>query len=140
MPVVEKRPPVTARPCSWVAASNWPQVAPPPARTMLVAGSTSTWFIASQVDHEAVVADAVADGRVPTAAHGEQKLVVAGEVDGRDDIVDGLAAGDERRVAVVHAVPDLTGVVVARVSLPQELTGELRGQLLDLNALELVGH
>ncbi len=45
IPVVEKRPPVTARPCSWVAASNSPQVRPASARAVRVSGSTVIPFI-----------------------------------------------------------------------------------------------
>ena len=40
-PVLETRPPVTASPYAWVAASNCFQVTPLPQRTIPVAGSTS---------------------------------------------------------------------------------------------------
>ena len=45
MPVVDIRPPVTASPCAWVAASSSPQVTPPPARQVRATGSTSMCFI-----------------------------------------------------------------------------------------------
>ena len=41
-PVVEMMPPVVARPWAWVASLNAPQVAPPCARAVRRAGSTST--------------------------------------------------------------------------------------------------
>ncbi len=41
-PVVEMMPPVVARPCGWVASLKAPHVAPPCARAVLRAGSTST--------------------------------------------------------------------------------------------------
>jgi hypothetical protein len=53
---------------------------------------------------------------VAATTHRHQQLVGAGEVDRRDNIGDPSAAGDERGVAVDHAVPDLPGVVVARVA------------------------
>jgi hypothetical protein len=43
-------------------------------------------------------------------------------------------------MAVEHSIPDETGVVITRISPPQELAGELGGQLLDLERLELGGH
>ena len=45
MPVSGTRPPVTASPCSWVAASNSPQLSPASARTVRAAGSTSMPFM-----------------------------------------------------------------------------------------------
>ena len=45
MPVVETRPPVTANPCSWVAASSSPQVSPAPARQVRLTGSISIPFM-----------------------------------------------------------------------------------------------
>ena len=45
IPVVEKRPPVTARPCVCVAASNSPHVSPAWARTIRLSGSISISFI-----------------------------------------------------------------------------------------------
>src|SRR5215218_10345093 len=41
-PVVDTRPPVVARPCSWVARSSCAQVAPPPTRATRRVVSTST--------------------------------------------------------------------------------------------------
>ena len=45
MPVVENRPPVTASPHSWVAASNSPHVRPASARAVFASGLTSIVFI-----------------------------------------------------------------------------------------------
>ena len=44
-PVVETRPPVTARPWAWVAASISPQVSPASARQVRVSGSISMPFM-----------------------------------------------------------------------------------------------
>jgi hypothetical protein len=57
---------------------------------------------------------------VAAASHRHQQVVGTGEVDCRDDIGGPGAAGDERRVAVDHAVPDFAGVIVALVARTQE--------------------
>ncbi len=54
------------------------------------------------------------------ASHRHQQVVGPGEVDRRDDIGGPSTAGDERGVAVDHAVPDFAGVVVARVARMEE--------------------
>ena len=70
-----------------------------------------------QVQHEAVVADPQARAVVAAAAHGQQQVVVAGEVDGGHHIGDIRAAGDQTRVLVDHAVVDPSGLLV-RLHLP----------------------
>ena len=45
MPVCVTRPPVTAKPCSWVAASSSPQVSPAPNRPLCRSASIATLFI-----------------------------------------------------------------------------------------------
>ena len=50
MPVVDTRPPVTARPCSCVAASNSPHVAPPLGARDALIGIDLDALHAAQVD------------------------------------------------------------------------------------------
>ena len=60
--------------------------APPSTRTVRAVGSTRTPFIGAEVDHQPVVADAEAGAVVPAAADGDEEALVAGEVDGGDDV------------------------------------------------------
>src|SRR5262249_36925304 len=47
-------------------------------------------------------------------------MVGAGEIDGLDYIGDPSAAGDERGLAVDHAIPDGAGLIVARVARTEQ--------------------
>jgi hypothetical protein len=65
-----------------------------------------------QVDHEATVVDRVAGDVVATRSHGEEQVLVAGEVDRVDDIRRPSALHDQRRSTVDESIPDRTSVVI----------------------------
>ena len=69
-----------------------------------------------QVDHDAAVAGREPGVAVAAAADGDQQVLLPGEADGRDHVLDAGAAGHQRRVAVGGGVPDRPGPVVARVA------------------------
>jgi hypothetical protein len=69
-----------------------------------------------EVDHQPALAHRVAGHVVPAAAHRERQAVVAREADAVDHVRRAGAAGDQRRAAVDHAVPDHAGGVVALVA------------------------
>lgn len=52
---------------------------------------------------------------MPTATDGEGEAVTACKVDAGDDVVGVLATDDERWAAVVHGVPDASGIVIGRI-------------------------
>src|SRR4051812_27150271 len=65
------------------------------------------------------------------AANGERQSLTAGEIDGADDVGDTGAAGDDRGVPVVGAVPDAAFEVVLGVAGPDCRSAEARGELGD---------
>jgi hypothetical protein len=69
-----------------------------------------------QVNHQAAIAYAVARDVMATAAHRHQQTVDAGEVDRIDHVGDASAAGDECRPLVDIGIPDLAGLIVARIA------------------------
>jgi len=79
-----------------------------------------------EIDDESVVHGAEPGAVVPAAADCDRDVVPASEGDGRGDVGVGGTAGDERRMAVDHRVVDGASVVVARISVPDQVTGEGR--------------
>jgi hypothetical protein len=73
-----------------------------------------------EVDHEGTVADGLAGDVVAAAFDGDEQAVLAGELHAMHDVGGVDAAGDERRAAVDHAVPDLAGVAVVAVAGGQQ--------------------
>ena len=67
-----------------------------------------------EVDHEAVVADAVPGRVVAASAHGDLQLLCAGEVESRGDVGRAGAARDQRRPAVDQGVVAASRGVVLR--------------------------
>jgi hypothetical protein len=61
---------------------------------------------------------------VATAAHRDEQIVAAGELDGGDDIGHAGTAGDETRPSVDHAIPDLAGLLVAVLTGVQQVTAQ----------------
>jgi hypothetical protein len=57
--------------------------------------------------------------------------VGAREIDGLDHIGDPSTAGDERRPTVDHAIPDSTGLIVARVARTEQRAAHTRHEALD---------
>ncbi len=85
-----------------------------------------------EVDHHAVVAGREARDAVAAAADGDRQVVAPCKADGCDHVGRAGAADDERRpVAVVGAVPDATGFLVARVGRGDHLPLNRFAQLLD---------
>ena len=65
-----------------------------------------------EIDRQSVIQDGLAGDTVATAADGHSQPLLAGEVHSRDHVIVVLAVGDQRRLAVDHAVPDRAGSVV----------------------------
>ena len=87
-----------------------------------------------EVDHQAVVAGREPGVAVAAAAHGDQQVVVAGDTDGRDHVLDTGAAGHGRRAGVGGGVPDRPGPLVRMVAgqhnlAPEPLTQPSEGQV-----------
>src|SRR5262249_40849800 len=75
----------------------------------------------AQINHQAAVAYAVARDVMATAAHRHQQTVGVGKVDRVDHVRDASATGDERRPLVDIGIPDLAGLVVARIAGTEQL-------------------
>ena len=125
-PVVETRPPVTARPWAWVAASSSPQVSPASARQVRVPGSTSMPFMGRRSIVTPSSQTAFPVTLWPPPYTDTRMAVVAGEADGRRHVSGVRAARDERRAAVDHRVEDPAELVVARVGAAHDLALEPR--------------
>ena len=92
------------------------QVAPPAARAIRVSASTSTCRIDREVDHEAVVADAMPSGIVPTTANRDLQSVLACELERRGHVVAAETARDHRGPASDERVEPAARVFVAVVA------------------------
>jgi hypothetical protein len=68
-----------------------------------------------EVDHEAVVTDGFARDVVSAAFDREQQILIAGEIDGSDDVGSPRTLGDDCWLLVDHPVPHAAGLVVALV-------------------------
>src|SRR6185436_9353308 len=86
---------------------------------------------AAEMDHQAVVAGAVAREAVPAAAHRDLEVVIAGEPDRGRDVVGRRCARDHRGPAVDVAVPEAAPVVVAGVGGEDQLTAESRTERIE---------
>src|SRR5919199_1044737 len=76
----------------------------------------------SQVDHEATIAHGIAGHAVAATTDGHQQVVGPRDIDGADHIRGPGAAGDEGRLAVDHAVPDLSDGFVLVIAWAQKRT------------------
>jgi hypothetical protein len=135
MPVVELIPTGVASPWACVAASRSPERGPALDPGAPRAGVDLHGLHARQVDHEPVVAQRVAGDVVPAAAYGQEHAVLAREVQRLDHVLRPRAGGDDRRTLVDHAVPDLAGLVVARVARNEDLASETLLQSIDLGGI-----
>src|SRR5215831_11335316 len=70
----------------------------------------------AQVNHQSVVTHAVARNVMAATPHRHQQLVGTGEIDGIDHVGDASAASNERWPLVDIGIPDLAGLVVARIA------------------------
>ena len=77
-----------------------------------------------EVDHDAVVAGREAADAVTTRPDRDHEVLLSRETDRTDHVVDVAAAGDDRRVAIDHPVPDDPGRVVVGASRQHDLTAE----------------
>ena len=127
-PVVEMIPHGTASPCSCVARSTSPHVAPPCTRTVPAVRIDLDVAHRREVDHEPVVAHSEAARVVAAAANRDQRALPAPEVDRSGHVLSVRTAGDQARAAVDHAVVDLAGLVVAAVPGGDQLSPEIRRQ------------
>src|SRR5579859_847527 len=92
-----------------------------PCAAWLRPGCSGSWISinllhAREIDDNAVITGRVTSHVVGTAANRDQQILVASEVHARQNILRGLTAGDQRRSAVNHPIPDLAGVVVGLVA------------------------
>ena len=94
---------------------------------------------ASEVEHHTAVDGAEAGRAVPTAAHRERHLALASEADGRHHVGDVGGPDDRRRTSIVHAVVDLTGLVVARVVGSDQVAAELLFQAAQRTVVHRLG-
>ncbi len=78
----------------------------------------------AEVDHEPVVADAVAGHRVAAGADRDRQVVRARVADRGGDVLRRDGARDQRGAPVVHGVPDPAQLVVAVVAGPDDLAPE----------------
>ena len=69
-------------------------------------------FHKREIDHKAAVSDCIPSNIVSAAPDRERQVVLANEVQRPGHVVSRTAAGNQRRTAVDHAVPDLAHFVV----------------------------
>ena len=93
----------------------------------------------AEMDHHPALADRVARVVVSAAAHRELEALRAREADRFGDLVGGVAARDERRLAIDGAVPDRTRAVVLRLTGRQHLPAETAAERLDASN-SWIGH
>ena len=91
---------------------------------------------ARQVDDHAVITDGIAGDVVTAPAHGHQKLMGGGELDGGDDIGHACAADNESGPTVDHAVKHLTRGLIARIPRAQKLATQAGLQHVDTRLLQ----
>jgi hypothetical protein len=84
-----------------------------------------------EVDDDASVAGRVASDVVRPAANRHQELVLAGELDGPNDVDDSRAARDQRRTLVDGPVPHLAGTLVSLVRGEHELPSKRDSERLE---------
>jgi hypothetical protein len=84
-----------------------------------------------QVNHEPPIAHRGARDIVAATPDRHQEMVGTREIDGLDHIGDPSTAGDERRPTIDHAIPDGTGLIVARVARAEQGATHTRHEALD---------
>jgi hypothetical protein len=81
---------------------------------------------AAQVDADTRVDHRGAGDSVPAAVHRERQGLLARKVDREHDVIGRGATGDQRGLAVDHAVEDGAGLVVSGIARMEQLAGEAR--------------
>ena len=84
-----------------------------------------------KVDHQPVVANAVAREIMASAAHRNQQAVLPSEVDRLDHVGRSAAAGDHGGPLVDHGIPDPSGAVVVLVAGEQRLPVQAAPEVFD---------
>ena len=84
-----------------------------------------------QIDHQAFVAHAQAATVVAAAAHCEQQLLLAGEIDAAHHVGHVAAIDDQAGHAIDHRVVDLARVVVVGVARLHHAPAQLGSKFLD---------
>ena len=84
-----------------------------------------------KVNDQAAIADPESAGVVPAAANRHQNILLASGVHGGDHICHVHTARDGSRPLVDHAVVNFPGCIIAPVRRSENLTPELRFQLID---------
>ena len=139
-PVVDTRPPVVARP--WLerrAIEVGPDRAA--AHTGDPAGGVDLDVAhRPQVEDDAVVAQRQAGDGVAAGAHGDREVVLAGEGEGGDDVLDGERLHDVARTALDHRVEQRAAVVVGRAAGLVDAAVEAEAQLVGARGDGDVGH
>ncbi len=72
-----------------------------------------------QIDHERIIGNRPSRPTVAATFDSEKQFPLAGEVDRVGDVRGRAGAHDDRRVAVVHSVPDSTRPVVSEVTIDE---------------------
>jgi hypothetical protein len=75
---------------------------------------------------------------VPAAAHGDDQILLARELDRLDHIFGRIAAGDRRGPAVNHRIPDLAHLIVASAAWKEHVATEVRLELVDTCLSKLI--
>ena len=99
----------------------------PPGRPALDAHDTSVGIDPHathrrQIQHQPVIADAVAGDAMSSSPHRGQQLLLAGQVDRVDDISGARALHDQARAAICQAILDNPGLVIPVVLRRQQPT------------------
>jgi hypothetical protein len=134
MPVVVTRPPGVCRPNLCVAASSSPQSTPPRRPHRPRRGIDVDLLQAGEVDHDPALAEAQPGDAVPSGAHRDLELVLAGKVEGDRHVGGRPTAGNQRRPPVDHGVENLPSLVVNGVARDDQLSGKNLAQLVERSA------
>src|SRR3989442_263318 len=89
-----------------------------------------------EIDDHAAVARREPGDAVAATAYRDDKVVLARELQGRDDVLDTSAARDERRMAVGDRIPDDARAVVVAIAGENQLTAETLPELVERSAIE----
>src|SRR3954467_10891697 len=71
-----------------------------------------------------------------SAAHRKQKPLLAGKIHRLNDIGDAVAADDQRRTPVDHAIPNLARLLIAGISWTEQFATQTRPQGLHCAVVE----
>jgi hypothetical protein len=85
---------------------------------------------AADVDHHAVVAQGQPGDGMSSGSHGDRQVVVPGERENGDHVVDDDALGHEARPAVDHRVEQRAGVLVVGIAGLVQATVETEAELV----------